>query len=303
MTEILAYIPSPPQGVWHLGPLPIRGYALSILAGILIGLFIARKRYKARGGDPDLMIDIAIAAVPGGIIGGRIYHLITDWEKYFAPGRDPWQAFNITAGGLGIWGAVVGGVLAGWAVVRWRKVPAAPALDAVAPAIIIGQAFGRLGNWFNQELYGGPTTLPWGLEIYLRTNEAGQVAPITGTSTGEVLAVVHPTFLYELIWNLIVFALLIWADRRFRLGGGRVFALYVALYTFGRFFIEAMRTDPATTVFGGIRINNAVSLVVFVIAVAVFIALRRRHREHPAHVRGRTPAAGEGPGKAVPGPS
>ncbi|MDO4609202.1 prolipoprotein diacylglyceryl transferase [Corynebacterium sp.] len=287
-TDLLAYIPSPPQGVWHLGPLPIRGYAMCILVGIVAGLLVARKRYKDRGGDPDLMIDIAIAAVPGGIIGGRIYHLITDWEKYFAPGRNPWQALDITAGGLGIWGAVVGGVLAGWAVVKWRKVPAAPALDTVAPAIILGQAFGRLGNWFNQELYGGPTTLPWGLEIYLRVDEAGRVAPVSGVSTGEVLAVVHPTFLYELLWNLVVFFALLWADRRFRLGGGRVFALYVACYTFGRFFIEAMRTDPATTVFGDIRINNVVSLVVFVIAVAVFVALRNRRREHPAFVRGET---------------
>ncbi|WP_448852472.1 prolipoprotein diacylglyceryl transferase [Corynebacterium sp. 335C] len=294
-TDVLAYIPSPPQGVWHLGPIPIRAYALCILVGIVAGLMVARKRYKDRGGDPDLMLDVAIAAVPGGIIGGRVYHLITDWEKYFAPGQNPWRALDITAGGLGIWGAVVGGVLAGWAVVKWRKVPVSPALDAVAPAIILGQAFGRLGNWFNQELYGGPTTLPWGLEIFLRVDESGRVAPVTGTSTGEVLAVVHPTFLYELIWNLLVFFLLLWADRRFRLGSGRVFALYVALYTFGRFFIEAMRTDPATTVFGGIRINNVVSLVVFVAAMAVFVALRRRTRPHPSFVRGETDdPAGDG---------
>ncbi|MBV7296161.1 prolipoprotein diacylglyceryl transferase [Corynebacterium sp. TAE3-ERU12] len=285
VVDVLATIPSPPQGVWHLGPLPLRGYAISILIGIIVGLVWARRRYAARGGDPDLILDVAIAVVPAGIIGGRLYHVATDYQKYFGPGGDPWQAFNIAGGGLGIWGAVLLGTLAGWAVVRWRGVPVAPVLDAVAPAIIIGQAIGRLGNWFNQELYGRPTDVPWGLEIYERVNDAGIFAPVTGHSTGTVLAVVHPTFLYELLWNLLVAAVLVWADRKFRLGGGRVFAGYVAGYTMGRFWIELMRSDPATLVFG-LRINTITSTVVFLIAVFVLWRLRGRHREDPAYVRG-----------------
>lgn len=290
--RILANIPSPAQGVWHLGPLPLRGYALSILAGIVLAIIWSRRRYAARGGDPELILDVAIAAIPFGIIGGRLYHVLTDHEKYFGPGRNPWQALNITAGGLGIWGAVALGTLAGWAVVRRRKVPAAPVLDAVAPTIIAAQAIGRLGNWFNQELHGAATTLPWGLEIYERVDAGGRLAPVTGHSTGQVLAVVHPTFLYELIWNLLVAAVLVWADRRFRLGGGRVFALYVAGYTLGRFWIELMRTDPATEVLGGLRINTVTSTAVFAAALLALYLLRGRRRESAAFVLGRSHDAG-----------
>lgn len=282
---LLANIPSPPQGVWQLGPLPIRGYAISILVGVLIGVFWLQRRYAARGGNPEIILDIAIAVIPAGIIGGRIYHVLTDWPKYFGPGANPWDVFKITNGGLGIWGAVVLGTLAAWAVARWRKVPFAPLLDAAAPVLILGQAIGRLGNWFNQELYGGPTDLPWGLEIYQRVDELGRSAPVTGVSNGQVLEVVHPTFLYEMIWNILACLVLLWADRTFRLGGGRVFALYVALYTLGRFFIELMRTDAATMVFG-VRINNITSVVVFICAVSIVWALRKRKREPEDYVRG-----------------
>ncbi|WP_051260401.1 prolipoprotein diacylglyceryl transferase [Corynebacterium sputi] len=292
IVDVLANIPSPSQGVWYLGPLPLRGYALSIILGVILGLIWARRRYAARGGDPDLMIDIAIAVVPAGIIGGRIYHVITDWHKYFGPDGNPAQVFNLTAGGLGIWGAVVAGVLAAWAVCRWRGVPFAPALDAAAPALLLGQAIGRLGNWFNQELYGASTSVPWGLEIYERVDEAGRLAPISGVSTGLVMDVVHPTFLYELIWNLLAAAFIVWADKKFNMGGGRVFALYVASYTLGRFWIEMMRTDDATMVFETIRINTIVSAVVFLLAVFVLWMMRGRHREVPAYVRGETYDAG-----------
>ena len=159
-------------------------------------------------------------------------------------------------------------------------------LDAVAPTIILAQGIGRLGNWFNQELHGGPTDLPWGLEIYRRVDEAGNLAPVTGVSTGEVLAVVHPTFLYELVWNVAICVLLVWLDRRFRLGGGLVFALYVAGYTLGRFFIELIRTDAATEVFGGLRINTVTSAVVFLVACGFVFMLRHKRREAPEAVRG-----------------
>ncbi|MDU4704678.1 MAG: prolipoprotein diacylglyceryl transferase, partial [Corynebacterium sp.] len=219
-----------------------------------------------------------------------LYHVATDWEKYFGPGANPADALKITNGGLGIWGAVALGVLAAWAVAKWRKVPFAPVLDAAAPAIILGQAIGRLGNWFNQELYGGPTSLPWGLEIYQRVDEFGRVAPVTGTSTGEVLAVVHPTFLYEMVWNVLACLVIVWADRKFKMGGGRVFALYVAAYTLGRFFIELMRVDDATLIFG-VRINNITSLVVFFCAVIALWILRSKSRETAAEVRGEREAA------------
>lgn len=294
--DLLANIPSPPQGVWQLGPIPLRGYALSILAGIVIAVLWAKRRYADRGGNPEIVLDVAIAAIPAGIIGGRIYHVLTDWPKYFGEGGNPWQAFNIAAGGLGIWGAVALGTLAGWLVLKCRKVPVAPMLDAVAPTIILAQGIGRLGNWFNQELHGGPTDLPWGLEIYRRVDEAGNLAPVTGVSTGEVLAVVHPTFLYELVWNVAICVLLVWLDRRFRLGGGLVFALYVAGYTLGRFFIELIRTDAATEVFGGLRINTVTSAVVFLVACGFVFMLRHKRREAPEAVRG---GAGRGADAAV----
>lgn len=272
-------IPSPPQGVWLVGGFPLRAYALCILAGIIVAYFWSRKRYEARGGDPEVVIDALLVAVPFGIIGGRIYHVITDHDKYFGPGKNPVDALKITNGGLGIWGAVVLGGIAVWLLLRWKKLPLGPFADAVAPTIILAQAIGRLGNWFNQELYGGPTDGPIILEIYRRVDEAGRNAPVMGRSTGEVIASVQPTFLYEMVWNLLIVAVLVWADRRFRLGGGRVFMLYVAGYTLGRFFIENLRSDPATTVFGDIRINVVVSAVVFVCATVMFIATRGRKRE------------------------
>ncbi len=272
-------IPSPPQGVWLVGGFPLRAYALCILAGIIVAYFWSRKRYEARGGDPEVVIDALLVAVPFGIIGGRIYHVITDHDKYFGPGKNPVDALKITNGGLGIWGAVVLGGIAVWLLLRWKKLPLGPFADAVAPTIILAQAIGRLGNWFNQELYGGPTDGPIILEIYRRVDEAGRNAPVMGRSTGEVIASVQPTFLYEMVWNLLIVAVLVWADRRFRLGGGRVFVLYVAGYTLGRFFIENLRSDPATTVFGDIRINVVVSAVVFVCATVMFIATRGRKRE------------------------
>lgn len=279
---ILANIPSPPQGVWHLGPVPIRAYALCIMAGIVVAMWIGVRRYEARGGDPDTVWDAAIVAIPAGIIGGRLYHVITDHQKYFGEGKNPWQAFNISAGGLGIWGAVALGALAVWALMRHKGLPFAPLADALAPGVILAQGIGRLGNWFNQELYGAPTDVPWALDIYQRVDEAGRYAPLTGRSTGEVIASVHPTFLYELVWNVTVFALLIWADRHFRLGRGRVLWLYVAGYTFGRFFIELMRTDEATLILG-LRVNTWVSGMLFIVAVAMFVRTRGP-RETPQEV-------------------
>ncbi|MGH3889787.1 MAG: prolipoprotein diacylglyceryl transferase [Pseudonocardiaceae bacterium] len=288
----LATIPSPDRGVWYLGPVPIRAYALCIIVGIVVAILWGERRWQARGGQPGTVTDIAAFAVPFGLVGGRLYHVATDWEQYFGPGGNPIDALKIWQGGLGIWGAIALGGLGAWIGCRRRGIPLPAMADALAPAIVAAQAIGRLGNWFNQELYGGPTSLPWGLEIRERVNpDTGVPDPLGGIAQGPPVEIVHPTFLYELLWNLGVVVLVVWADRRFRLGHGRVFALYVAGYTMGRFWIELMRTDPATMVFG-LRINVITSVVVFLAAVA-YLVLARRGREDPETLRGRAPDRAE----------
>jgi len=291
-TAVLAAIPSPDRGVWMLGPIPIRAYALCIIAGIVVAVVWGDRRFVARGGQPGTVTDIAVFAVPFGLVGGRLYHVATDWQTYFGPGGNPVDALKIWQGGLGIWGAIALGGVGAWIGCRRRGIPLPFFADAVAPGIIVAQAIGRLGNWFNQELYGGPTTLPWGLEIYQRVDpQTGIPDPLGGVALDTTpVEVVHPTFLYELLWNLVVAALVVWADRRFRLGHGRAFALYLAGYTAGRFFIEQMRTDTATRVFGDIRINVVVSALVFLGAVA-YLAFVRKPREVLAAPDGADPDA------------
>ncbi len=192
-------IPSPPQSVWHLGPLPIRAYALAIMVGIVVAVWIARRRWAERGGDPDTVLEIAFWAVPFGIVGGRIYHVISSPDAYFGVGGDPVRALYIWEGGLGIWGAIALGAVGAWIGARRQGVSFAVFADVVAPALLVAQAIGRLGNWFNQELFGGPTTLPWGLRI----DPTAPTFPV-GDPPGTLF---HPTFLYELLWNLAAAAL------------------------------------------------------------------------------------------------
>jgi len=279
-TAVLAYLPSPDRGVWYLGPVPIRAYALCIITGIVVAVVWGERRFVARGGAPGVVTDVAVFAVPFGLVGGRLYHVATDWQTYFGPGRSPVEALYIWQGGLGIWGAVALGAVGAWIGCRRRGVPLGFFADAVAPGIVAAQAIGRLGNWFNQELYGAPTTLPWGLEIYERVDPGtGLPDALGGVAVDHTpITIVQPAFLYELLWNLGVAALVVWADRRCRLGRGRAFAIYVAGYTAGRFWIELLREDPATRVFGDIRINVVVSVVVFVGAV-LYIAIVRGPRE------------------------
>ncbi|MBP2338292.1 prolipoprotein diacylglyceryl transferase [Saccharothrix coeruleofusca] len=299
MTTYLATIPSPDQGVWQLGPVPLRAYALCIIAGIIVAIWWGERRWVARGGEKGAVTDIAVFAVPFGLVGGRLYHVATDYDKYFGAGRDPLDALAIWNGGLGIWGAIALGGVGAWIGCRRRGIPLPAMADALAPGIVTAQAIGRLGNYFNQELYGGPTTLPWGLEIYERVDPAtGLKDDLAGVALDHTpIAIVHPTFLYELLWNLGVALLIVWADRKFRLGHGRVFALYVAGYTAGRFWIELMRTDPATQVFG-LRINVITSVVVFLGAVVYFVlAARRGEREviePPAKPESESDAESEG---------
>jgi prolipoprotein diacylglyceryl transferase len=286
-TTVIAYFPSPPQGVWHLGSVPIRAYALFIIIGIVAALIIGDRRWVARGGERGVIYDIALWAVPFGLIGGRLYHLATDWRTYFGEGgAGPWAALRIWDGGLGIWGAVALGGVGAWIACRRRDIPLPAFGDAIAPGIILAQAIGRLGNYFNQELYGRETAMPWGLEIFYRRDPAGfvDVHSLDGVSTGQLAMVVQPTFLYELLWNLVVFALLIYLDRRFTIGHGRLFALYVAGYCIGRFGIELLRDDTATHI-AGIRINSFTATFVFIGAV-VYLILAPKGREDPATLSG-----------------
>ncbi len=262
---IALFIPSPSQGVWHLGSVPIRAYALCIVAGIFAGYWLGRRRWVARGGDPDVIGDIVMWAVPFGLVGSRIYHVITDYELYFGSGRHPLDALKIWHGGLGIWGGVAFGALGAWLACRRHNVSFLATADVLAPGVVLAQAIGRWGNYFNQELFGRPSTSPWALKIDLAHRPEGFTQ----------YATFHPTFLYECLWNLGVMALVLFADRRFKLGHGRAFALYVAGYTAGRAWIESMRIDTVNHVLG-LRLNVWVSILVFVAAVAFFVISARR---------------------------
>jgi prolipoprotein diacylglyceryl transferase len=259
-----ASIPSPPQAVWEIGPIPIRAYALCIILGVLASIVIGQRRWAARGGRPDQVGDVAIWAVPFGIVGGRIYHVATSPEQYFGDGGRPIEALMIWHGGLGIWGAVAFGGVGAWISCRRQGIPLPPFADALAPGIAVAQAIGRWGNWFNQELFGRPTTLPWGLEIDPEHRPPGY----------EQFGTFHPTFLYESLWCLVVAGVVVWADRRFRMGHGRAFALYVAAYCVGRIWIERLRIDDANTI-GGFRLNELTSVVVFLGAVAYIVVSAR----------------------------
>ncbi|MEW2619667.1 prolipoprotein diacylglyceryl transferase [Streptomyces sp. NPDC048106] len=257
----LAYIPSPSRGVLYLGPIPLRGYAFCIIIGVFIAVWLGNRRWIARGGQAGTVADIAVWAVPFGLVGGRLYHVITDYELYFSPGRDWVDAFKVWQGGLGIWGAIALGALGAWIGARRRGVPMPAYADAVAPGIVLAQAMGRWGNWFNQELYGRETHLPWALHI-------------TSSEGGRVPGYYHPTFLYESLWCIGVALLVMWADRRFTLGHGRAFALYVAAYCVGRGWIEYMRVDDAHHILG-LRLNDWTALIVFLLAVTYMIVSAR----------------------------
>ena len=207
-------IPSPSQGTWYLGPLPIRGYALCIIAGIVAAIWIAERRWVARGGRAGDIQDLAVWAVPFGLVGARAYHVMTDAGRYFGEGGNPVEALYLWRGGLGVWGGIALGAVGVVLGARAKGIKVAPVLDAIAPGVLVAQAIGRWGNWFNQELYGRPTDLPWGLEITPDPTD-----PVRGQYPADTLF--HPTFLYESLWSLAAFALLIWLDRRFRLGGLR----------------------------------------------------------------------------------
>jgi prolipoprotein diacylglyceryl transferase len=287
------FIPSPGQGVWHLGPVPIRAYALCIIAGVIAAVWYGERRWQERGGQSGQVGDIALWAVPFGLVGARLYHVATDHDLYFGSGRNAWTALEVWHGGLGIWGGIAGGALGAWLGCRQLGIRFRPLADALAPSLLLAQAIGRWGNYFNQELFGGPTRKPWALEIDRdKIPEGVDVSKLPGPPY-----TFHPTFLYESLWNLAALGVVVWLDRRLRLGFGRCFALYVMAYCAGRVWIESLRVDT-------IELNNVLglrwgvwmSIGLFVLALAYFVVAGRRHprphsREESVYVEGRGPAA------------
>ena len=257
---MLASLPSPSDGTLDIGPLELRAYGLMIALGVLAAVRLASARWERMGGKGEDLTVVATWAVPAGLVGARLYHVATDYQRFQGQWLD---AFKIWQGGLGIWGGVALGALVGWLVAKRRGCDATLMLDACAPGIALAQAIGRWGNWFNQELFGRPSNLPWAVEIDPSNRPERYLDEPT----------FHPTFLYESLWNLLVVALLLAVERRWRLRKGGLFALYVAAYTVGRFWIEALRVDDTHHILG-LRLNDWTSLLVFLLAAGVLWARR-----------------------------
>ena len=268
-TRVLASIPSPSSGAIHIGPLQLRAYGLMIALGVVAAVWLTGRRVEQRKiGTREDISAAAIWAVPAGVIGARLYHVITDWHLFR---HNLFDIVKIWEGGLGIWGGIAGGVAVGMVVVKRRGLPPLLTLTCASPGLALAQAIGRWGNWFNQELFGKPTTLPWALRV------SAPKAQHFGYSPGTTF---HPTFLYESLWNFALCGFLLLLDRHVPLRPGRLFVWYVAGYTFIRFFIERLRIDPATHVFG-LRVNEWVAAIVFFGAVAFLVVDALIHRGRP----------------------
>lgn len=254
LPALLASIPSPPEDVIRIGPVPLHMYGLMIAIGVLVAAKVTEVRWVRRGHDAKEFGDLVVWLVLGGVVGARLYHVVTDYQLFR---DDPLRVLRIWEGGLAIWGAVLGGALVAVVMTRRRHLDLGDLLDCAAPALAFAQAIGRWGNWFNQELFGRPTTLPWGLEI----------DPVHRPAGYERYATFHPTFLYESLWCLALAKLLLLVARRVRLAPGRLFFVYVAGYCAMQFFIEGLRIDPAKAA-DGLRLNQWVSLVLLAAALA-----------------------------------
>jgi prolipoprotein diacylglyceryl transferase len=281
---VIASIPSPPTGVYHVGPLTIHMYGVMLLLAIAACIWLTGTRWVKWGGDWDLIYRMSIWGVIFGIIGARLYHDITSWNQDAAIHAHWYGPFAVWSGGLGIWGAIPFGVGAGAIVVRRSGASARLMMDAVAPGLLLAQGIGRWGNWWNQELYGKHTTLPWALEIH-------------GKAAANLY---HPTFLYEFIWDVLGVLALLWIDRRFTIKRPALFSLYIAIYTAFRCFEETLRIDPSNH-FLGMRINFWVSLLCFVASVAFFIWWQFLRTPKPGQPKAKPrPAPPKGPRMAVP---
>jgi prolipoprotein diacylglyceryl transferase len=286
---LLAYIPSPPTNGFSIGPLRIHFYGIIIAIGIVAAVWLAQRRWEARGGAPGTMATLALWGVPAGLIGARVYSLVTSWQA--DTGGHWYRAFEIWQGGLGIWGGITAGVIFGLIGARRHRLDWRLAVDCAAPALILAQAIGRWGNYFNQELYGGPTHLPWAVRID---------HPVHCSSVTDCVAYppgVHtfqPTFLYESLWDLGCVFVIIWLEKRLRLRKGYLFWVYAAAYTPGRFITEYLRVDEAHR-YLGLRLNDWVSVGVFVVSVLVLVT--RGRQPAPAAV-GTEPELAEGPEQA-----
>jgi prolipoprotein diacylglyceryl transferase len=287
MAALLAYIPSPSSGVIDLGPLKVHMYGLMLLLGVAACTALTGVRWRRLGGDWDLVFRVAVWGVALGVVGARAYHDLTSWNE--VP-RTWWGPFAVWQGGLGVWGGVLLGVLGGAFVLRRARQSVRLMLDAAAPGLLLAQGIGRWGNWWNQELFGKPTRLPWALEI----------DPAHRPPAYAAHATFHPTFLYEFVWDVVGAGLVLWVGSRFRIRAPALFALYVSYYTFGRFFEELLRIDPAHK-FLGLRLNAWVSLVLFVLSTAFFVwwqFIRRAPLPEEAGQRRAPPPPG--PAMAVP---
>lgn len=275
--DLLAFIPSPSSGSIHIGPLRLNGYGMFIALGMFVAVWLTDRRWRAVGGEANDIGVIATWALPAGVIGARMYHVATDWKSF----RGRWlEVFFIWQGGLGIWGGVALGALAGVYIGRRRGMDVRRILDAAAPAIPFAQAIGRWGNWINVELFGKPTTLPWALEVPPQKRPPGF----------EAVSTFHPTFLYESLWNVFVGVMVLWVHKRFgdRFKPGRMFAVYVAGYTFGRFFIERIRIDTASRLLG-LRFNEWTAAVVFIAALIVLTTGRKAKSDSTSGEPGPVP--------------
>jgi prolipoprotein diacylglyceryl transferase len=280
---IFLAIPSPDVSYIELGPLRIHFYALFILAGIILALVLTESRLRTRGAESGIALDISLWAIPLGILGGRFFHVVTHPNDYFFPGADLLAVFRIWEGGLAIYGALMFGALGAAIGARAAGIKFTSYLDAVAPGVLLAQAVGRWGNYFNNELFGTPTDLPWGLQI-----DSSNPAYPAGLPEGVLF---HPTFLYESIWSLAGVALLLAADQRFNLRWGKMMGLYLVYYSVGRVWIEAIRIDPSE-IFLGLRINIWSAIAGIAIGIAIIVLQSRRHPglEDSVYKPGRQPA-------------
>ncbi|MEY2915525.1 MAG: hypothetical protein RL530_852 [Actinomycetota bacterium] len=283
MKNVLASIPSPTINDFQVGPFQIRFYALFIILGIILAIIVSAQRMKARGAKAGVAVDIAIWAVPFGIIGGRLFHVATHLNDYVGAGKNPASILYVWEGGLAIYGALLFGAVGAWLGARTSGIKLLAYGDILVPGLLLAQAIGRWGNYFNSELYGTPTTLPWGLQI-----DSTNAAWPTGLPADTLM---HPTFLYESLWSLAGVGLLLWIEKRFRLQWGKLLAAYLVFYSAGRAWIEPLRIDPAN-VFLGIRTNEWSALLGILLGVILFIVQTRKHPgiETSIYLPGKAPA-------------